>query len=208
MKIVEWRGVRKLVGALLTADTAESLTYGVVFPIAGTSRLQKTTESSSDTHYYDNIPAVIIDGNGSDTVTIDSSAIDSETFAKITGQYYSTTTGTLVEGAATRPYLAIGYITEDTDGNEVYVWRLKGKFAIPGSEHGTKNNSTDANGQQLVWTGVNTIHEFESIDNPETHDKTAKAVNLEVAKELTTYTESTFFAAVQDPDKIEAKKKT
>ena len=204
-KIVEYRGVRKLVGALLTADTTESLTYGTVFPIAGTSKLSKTVESSSESKYYDNMPAIVIDGVGPDTITIDASAIPYDVQAKITGQFYDETTGMLVEGTGVRPYLAIGYITEDTDGNEVYVWRLKGKFSLPTEEHSTKDNGTTANGQQLVYTGINTTHEFGALDNENV--KTAKGVILETVKKLTTLTETTFFADVQDPDKIAAAKK-
>ena len=53
-KIVEYRGIEGLVGAILEEDTKEGLTYGTPFYIAGTSELSKETETASDTHYYDN----------------------------------------------------------------------------------------------------------------------------------------------------------
>ena len=205
MKIVEYRGIRKLVGALLTEDSDSTLTYGAVFSIAGTSKLSKTVESSIDTKHYDNVPAIVLDGVGPDTITIDTSAIPYDVQAKITGQYYDDGTGMLVEGTGSRPYVAIGYITEDTDGNEVWVWRLKGKFSLPSEEHSTKDNSTTSNGQQLTYTGINTTHEFTALANEET--KNAKGIILETSKELTTLTETSFFAAVQDPDKVVAAKK-
>lgn len=203
MKITEYRGIRGLVAAELLTDTNEEngLTYGTPFEVAGTSELSKETENSSESHYYDNIPAIVIDSVGADTVTASVSAIPLDILSKLTGQTYDEETGMFIEGERTSKYFAIGYITEDTDGNEVFVWRLKVKCSIPSSTHATKTDGTDANGQGITFTGINTQHKFEKTG------KTAKAVNLEMAKGLTTYTEADFFAAVQDPDKVAAKKK-
>lgn len=203
MKITEYRGIRGLVAAELLTDTNEEngLTYGTPFEVAGTSELSKETENSSESHYYDNIPAIVIDSVGADTVTASVSAIPLDILSKLTGQIYDEETGMFIEGERTSKYFAIGYITEDTDGNEVFVWRLKVKCSIPSSTHATKTDGTDANGQEITFTGINTQHKFEKTR------KTAKAVNLEMAKGLTTYTEADFFAAVQDPDKVAAKKK-
>lgn len=201
MKITEYRGIRGLVAAELLTDTDETngLTYGTPFAIAGTSELSKETENSSESHYYDNVPAIVIDSVGADTVTAAVSAIPLDVMAKLTGQTYDDKTGMLIEGERVSKYFAIGYITEDTDGNEVYVWRLKVKCSIPASTHGTKTDGTDANGQEITFTGINTLHKFTSIG------KTAKAVNLEVAKKLTDFTETEFFAKVQDPDTVAAR---
>lgn len=201
MKIKEYRGIRGLVAAELLTDDEEKYECGTPFKVAGTSELSRETESSSESHYYDNVPAIIIDSVGADTVTCAVSAISLENLAKLTGQYYDETTGMFVEGERKSKYFAIGYITDDTDGEEVYVWRLKVKCAIPSSTHTTKTDGTDANGQEIVFTGVNTQHKFTAIEG-----KTAKAVNVEMAKKLTTYTEEDFFAKVQTPDDVAAKK--
>ena len=195
MKYIEYRGIRGLVGALVKTDTAEGITFDTPFPIAGTSELSKETESSSEAHYYDNIPAIVIDSVGSDTVTVSGSALELDVLAKITGQTYDETTGALIESGAVAPYMAIGYITEDTDGNEIYVWRYKGKFARPGSTHGTKNNGTDANGQELTFTGVSTTAKFTANDG-----KPAMAIACDAKK--CGKTESEFFATVLTPDEI------
>ena len=106
--IEEYRGIRDLKAAILLSDTAEALTYDTVFDIAGIATLTKTTENSTEAHYYDNMAAIVIDGVGADTVTCDVSAIPLDVLAKLTGQYLDSTTGTFVEGNATRPYVAIG----------------------------------------------------------------------------------------------------
>lgn len=191
--ITEYRGVRDLVAAELLTDTKSELTYGTPFPVAGLAELSKTTENSSESHFYDNVAAIVIDSVGADEVTCSASAIPLDVLAKLTGQYYDEATDTLVEGEANRPYFAIGYITEDTSGNEIFVWRHKVKCSIPDSTHTTKNDGTDASGQEIVFTGIHTIHKFEKTG------KTAKAINH---KKSDIITEEDFFKEVCDIDKL------
>ena len=198
MKIFEYRGVEGLIAAEVTKDDVDEITFGTPFDVAGVSRISKETDSSSETHYYNNSPAIVIQGTSPDTVTVDASAIPLDVVAKLTGQIYDDTLGVFIEGSPQSKYFAIGYRTKDTDGNEVYVWRLKGSFAIPNEEHGTIDNGTSANGQQLVYTGIETIHKFTRANN-----KPAKAINVELAKDLCVVTN--FFDAVQTPDTLQAK---
>lgn len=193
--VEEYRGIRDLVAAELLTDTSTELTYGTPFPIAGIAELSRTTENSSESHYYDNVAAIVIDSVGADEVTCTCSAIPLDVLAKLTGQYYDEATETFVEGEANRPYFAIGYVTENTAGEEIFVWRHKVKCSIPDSTHSTKDDGTDANGQELTFTGINTIHKFTKTS------KTAKAINH---KKSTLITESAFFAEVQDIDKLAA----
>ena len=196
MEIQEYRGIRGLVGAELLTDTTEEITYGEVFPIVGVAELSRTTETTNESHYYDNVPAIVIESTGADEVTITGSAIPFDVLAKITGQTYDEEKGMFVEGERQSKYFAIGYITEKTDGTEIFCFRLKGKFNIPDSQHASKNDGAEANGQELVFTGINTTHKFESIGN-----KTAKAVNVDT--KLNPVAEAEFFATVQTPDTVE-----
>lgn len=194
--IQEYRGISNLVAAEVTTDTTEAFECGTPFPIAGVAELSRTTESSSEAHYYDNVPAVTIDSTGADEVTITASAVPFEALAKITGQVYDSAKGMFVEGERETKYFAIGYITEKTDGTEIFVWRLKGKFNIPDSTHASKDDGTDANGQELVFTGINTTHKFAALGN-----KTAKAINVDTSVN-TGVKVDTFFAEVQTPDTV------
>lgn len=196
-EVQEWRGIRGLVAAEVIADDADAFTCGTPFPIAGVAELTRTTDASSEAHYYDNLPAVVIDSVASDEVTITASAIPFDAFAKITGQYYDEANGMLVEGERESKYFAIGYITKKTNGTEVFVWRLKGKFNIPDNTHATENDGTDANGQEIVYTGVNTNHKF-TVNGKK---KTAKAVNVDTSVK-TTVKEDVFFSTVQTPDTV------
>ena len=201
-EIVEYRGVEGLVAAEVLVDNNETTgtegTYGYVtgdvFAIAGVAEISKTTDSSSETHFYDNIPAVVITNNSSDTVTINASAIPMDVLATITGQTYDSTTGSMIEGTRDLRYFAIGYKTKKTNGDEVYVWRYKGTFNVPDQTSATENDGTDANGQELVFTGISTTHKFTKTG------KGAKAMNVDVAKGLANV--STFFSTVTTPDTL------
>lgn len=196
-EIVEYRGVEGLVAAeVLTDDDNEGYTTGSVFAIAGVAEISKTTDSSNEAHYYDNIPAVVVSNTSQDTVTISASAIPLDVLATITGQNYDQTTGALIEGPRDFKYFAIGYQTKKTNGDVMYVWRYKGTFNIPDQTNSTENDSTDANGQEIVYTGISTTHKFTKTG------KGAKALVVDTAKELADVT--TFFNAVTTPDSLQA----
>lgn len=194
VKCIEYRGIRDLVAAEVLTDTTEAFECGTPFSVAWTSELGKETENSTESHYYDNVPAVVIDSTGADTVSVNTSAIPLDVMALITGQFYDEETGMFIEGEREAKYYAIGYITETTDGEEMFVWRLKGKFGIPSSTHASKNDGTDANGQELTFTGINTTHKFVK------RGKSEKAVNC--LKSKCPLTEEEFFATVQTPDTV------
>ena len=194
-KYFEYRGVSNAVYAEVTKDDATEITFGTVKDFTGVSEIGKTTDSSNETHYYDNLPAIIIDSVGSDEISVNASGIPFDVLAEVTGQYYDATNGLLVEQEGVQKYFAFGYITDKTDGTKVLVWRLKGKFSIPGVTSATKDDGTDANGQELTFTGISTTHKFTATSKP------AKAVNIDTSVNQA-MSESAFFAAVQTPDTI------
>ena len=201
-EILEYRGVEGLVAAEVTKDnneTGEGNGYvtGDVFSIAGVAEISRTTEASNEAHYYDNMPAIIVSNTASDEVTISASAIPLDVYAKITGQKYDDTKGAMIEGPRENKYFALGYKTKKTNGDEVYVWRYKGTFNIPDQTNTTENDGTDANGQELVYTGIQTTHKFTATG------KGAKAMNVDVALDKADV--STFFDTVTTPDTLTAK---
>lgn len=196
-KIFEYRGVEGLVYAEVTKDDKTGITFGEVKDLAGVAEIGKSTDSASEAHYYDNIPAVVITSTGADTITISASAIPLDVLAEITGQTYDQATGAFIEEERQQKEFAIGYQTKTTDGQIIYVWRMKGSFNIPDQTSATENEGTDANGQELVYTGINTIHKFSKTG------KTAKAINVNASLQKCTQI-GTFFDTVQTPDTITA----
>ena len=195
-KIYEYRGVEGLVAAPVTEDSATNFTTGEVFDIAGVSEIAKSTDSTNESHYYDNVAAVVISSTGADEISINTSAIPLDVLAQITGQAYDAATGMFVEQERTPNYFALGYRTKDTNGNVYFVWRLKGRFGIPAQTNTTENDGTDANGQELVYTGVSTVHQFTKTG------KKAKAITVDTS--VNPQDAATFFASVQTPDTVTA----
>ena len=197
MKIYEYRGVSGLVYAPVTQDDSSGFATGTVKPLAGVAEIGKSTESSNEAHYYDNLPAVVVSSTGSDEITISASAIPFDVLADITGQYYDPATGMFVEKERNPGYFAIGYQTKTTSGEVMYVWRLKGTFNIPDQTNATEDDGTDANGQEIVFTGISTTYQFTKTGSP------AKAITVNTA--VNPVDESTFFGTVQTPDSVQAR---
>lgn len=195
MKIYEYRGVEGLVYAPLVNDDVASISYGTVKPLAGVAEISKATDSANEAHYYDNVPAVVVSSTGPDEVTISTSAIPLDVLADITGQKYDADTGMFIEQERRAKYFAIGYKTKDTNGNDYFVWRLKGTFNIPDQTNQTENDGTDANGQEIVFTGINTLHKFTKTGD------SAKAITVDTA--VNPLDATTFFSTVQNPDTVQ-----
>ena len=69
----EFRGTDKLVYAEVVKDnneTGEGYVTGTVKELAPVAEISRTTETSSDTRFYDNRAALVINSEGSDTVTL------------------------------------------------------------------------------------------------------------------------------------------
>lgn len=199
-KTVEFRGCDNLVIAQITADDLENdYTVGAVQVLAPVAEISKTVESSSETHYYDNTGMIIIQSEGSDTITLTVPALPLDVLALITGKNIDETTGAFIDGPAVERYFAVGYRLRLTDGTYRYVWRLKGSFAIPDETSATENDGTDTNNQQLTFTGVKTITEFNNGGGSGVKGR-ARAVVVDERDGKCDCT--TFFSTVQTPDTI------
>ena len=159
----EFRGTDNLVYAEVTKDDNESnggYVTGEVKVLAPVAEISKSVDTSSDTKYYDNKPALTINSEGADTITLTVPALDLETLANITGKQIDSNTGAFMDGVAVPKYFALGYRLKLTDGTYRYVWRYKGSFAIPEETSQTENAGTDTNNQSLTYTGIQTQHIF------------------------------------------------
>lgn len=200
MTTVEFRGCDNLVIAEVTADSKDAeYTTGAVQVLAPVAEIAKTVESSSETHYYDNTGMIIIQSEGSDTVTLTVPALPLDMLAFITGKAVDAVTGAFIDGPAVEKYFAIGYRLRLTDGSYRYVWRLKGNFTIPDETSSTENDGTDTNNQQLTFTGVKTITEFDNGGGSGVKGR-AKAIVIDERDGKCDLT--TFFSTVQTPDTI------
>ena len=206
MKVVEFRGVDNLVAAEVAADDNETggsgshgYVTGEVFTIAGVAEISKSTETSSESKYYDNVAAIVINSEGADEITVTCSIPDLATYANLVGKTIDVTTGAMIDGEREPKYFALGYRFKKTDGTYRYVWRLKGQFAIPDETSTTEDDSTDTNNMELTYTGISTTHKFTKGGG-----KPAKAVVVDDTADSKCDV-SEFFTRVTDPDKLQAK---
>ncbi len=198
---IEFRGVKNLVFAEVTADTESAYTTGTVKTLAPVAEISKSVETSSEAHYYDNKAAIIIDTEGPDTVTFTVAIPDDETYAELTGRTYDSTTKRFIESERVQKYFAVGYILGEVgEGeDERYVWRYKGTFNIPEETSQTENDSTDANNLSLVFTGIYTTHEF---TNGKGTGVAGAAKAMFIRKSDNVGTAAQFFAQVTTPDTV------
>lgn len=162
MQTAEFRGCDNLVCARVTKDDATGYTTGTVIPLAEVATIAKTTEQSSETHYYDNVGKITIKAIGTDTVTLTVPAMVLEKLALVTGASIDPDTGAYSSGENDTNYeYALGYRLKLTDGTYRYVWRLKGTFSnVPDETSNTESNSIDTTNQQVVYTGTLTTFAF------------------------------------------------
>lgn len=197
MKVVEFRGCDNVVVAEVTKDDSTGYTVGNIISLAPVAEVSKTTENSSETHYYDNVGAIVIRTEGSDEVTLTTPALELGQLKVITGKSIDPATGAYVDDEGTEKYYALGYRLKLTDGTYRYVWRLKGAFSnIPDETSTTESDSVDTNNQSVVYTGNKTLYSFQAGNIK----GRAKAVVIDERDGLADV--SGFFSQVVTPDNV------
>ena len=202
---VEFRGCRKLVYAEIITDNNEAeggYETGVVKSLAPVGEISKTVETSSEAKYYDNIASIVINSEGSDTVTFTIAVPSDEVLADITGRVYDAAKKTYIEAPRKNKYFAVGYVIGEVgEGEEErYVWRYKGTFNIPDETSATKDNGTTSNNMSLVFTGIYTEHEFTNGGGTGVKSQ----VKSMFVRSSGTITEENFFKQVYTPDTVSA----
>ena len=202
---VEYRGVRNLVYAKITTDdneTAGGYVTGEVKALAPVAEISKTVETASEAKYYDNVAAIIVNSEGSDTVTFTIAVPSDEVLADITGRVYDASKKAFIEAPRKNDYFAVGYVIGEVgEGDEErYVWRYKGTFNIPDETSATKDNGTTSNNMSLIFTGIYTEHEFTNGGGTGVKAP-AKAMAVKASG---TVTEAKFFEEVYTPDTVAA----
>lgn len=200
-QIFEFRGVDKFYFAEVIKDDSTGYECGTPVHIP-VQEIGKSTDSSSEAHYYDNKAMIVVNSESADTITLTLAPPALAQLAALTGKSFDATTGMMVDSPRQNKYYAIMYRTKGTDGGYRYVSRLKGQFNIPEETYITEDDGTDTNNTQIEFTGIYTEHEFtKGIYNGSTWEAAgAKGIVVDARYGLADV--SDFFSQVQTPDTI------
>lgn len=202
-QIFEFRGVDNFYFAEVIEDDANGYSCGTPVHIP-VQEVGKTTDSSSEAHYYDNKAMIVVNSESADTITLVLAPPALQQLAQMTGKSFDATTGMMVDSPRQNKYYAIMYRTKGTDGGYRYVSRLKGQFNIPEESVQTENDGTDTNNTTFEFTGIYTEHEFNKgiyhADTQTWEKAGVKGIVVDARYGLADL--STFFNAIQTPDSI------
>lgn len=201
-EVFEFRGVDSLYVAEVLVDTDETYECETPVFLSPVAEIGKTTEISSEAHYYDNAPMVMINSEGSDKISITMAPPALDMLAKINGKSFDEESGMMIDGERQNKYFAIMYRTKGTDGKYRYVSRLKGTFSIPDETNSTENEGTDTTNTSIEFTGIHTTHKFEhaKLVNGVWEKGTAKGVVVDTRYDKVDVEH--FFDDVYTPDTV------
>ena len=169
LKFEEYRGIEKLVIAELKEEvqTDGSIveTYGDVQPLSGVQQVSGEVNESTETHYYDNMSAIVVDSEGEDTYTLVVSIPAKKTRALIEGTTYDEETGALIGSKKKKKYFALGFIANKINGEDEYNWIYKGKFTGGNKTHDTKTEGTEATNMEYTYTSIHSATKYEKGGN-------------------------------------------
>lgn len=202
-QIFEFRGVDNFYFAEVTKDDADGYTCGTPVHIP-VQEVGKSTDSSSEAHYYDNKAMIVVNSESADTISLTLAPPALDKLAQLIGKSFDASLGMMVDSPRQNKYFAIMYRTKGTDGAYRYVSRLKGQFNIPEETVQTEDDGTNTTNTSIEFTGIYTEHEFNKgvYDGSSWSKAGVKGIVVDARYGLADV--STFFSQVQTPDTIEA----
>ena len=200
-QIFEFRGVDNFYFAEVTKDDATGYVCGTPIHIP-VQEVGKSTDSSSEAHYYDNKAMIVVNSESADTISLILAPPALDKLSKLIGKSFDATLGMMVDSPRQNKYFAIMYRTKGTDGGYRYVSRLKGQFNIPEETAQTENDGTDTTNTSIEFTGIYTEHEFTKgiYDGSSWQKSGVKGIVVDERYGLADV--STFFESVQTPDTV------
>lgn len=205
-EIFEYRGVDDFCLARIIQDDENG--YECETPIQiPVQEVGKSTDSSSEPHYYDNKPMLTVNSESADTISLVVAPPELKVLSQIIGKHFDEELGMMVDSERANDYYAIMYRTKGTDGHYRYVSRCKGTFGIPEESSKTEDGGTDTTNTTLTFTGIATTYEFEKGKFNKDTKKWEKAgvKGIVVDDRYGKADLSAFFDSVQTPDTIKAK---
>lgn len=160
-KYGEFIGVDNLHAAIITEDSESNYITEAPEYLAPSAEIAGEPEIENQPTYYDNVPAGNYVSEGPTTLTMIVSGIPADKAAKYLGKYYDAATGRVLDtGEPNPPDCAVSFRFNRGKNGYRYYQYLKGTFSGGSEEAVTKKNNIEIKTYQLIFTAVNTTHEW------------------------------------------------
>lgn len=135
-------GVSNLHYAVITNDSKEGTVYDIPKPIPQLSKIKIDPKTNSKTYYADNVAAATYSAMGEVDVEAEVGDIPIDTLAEMIGSEVDA--GVMYcKSTDQGPYVALGFVALDDEGNREFVWLYKGRFSIPAEDLKTLEDTPD-----------------------------------------------------------------
>lgn len=166
-------GLDSLYVAEVTQDDAAGYVADTPAFFAPAVEATAEPETSQDTQYADDQAFDVSVSEGVTKVTITATAIPSEMLALVLGKEFDAATGRIYDsgGNSTPPDMALSFRSKKSNGSYRYFQYLKGKFSAPSDEAATKENKATPKPKKIVFTAMNTVHQFTTSAGTMSHKR-------------------------------------
>lgn len=149
--------------AKLLLDTKDTIAYGEVVAVPDTIEINVNTNSSAETLFADNKPAIAYTAIGVVEVSMTKATLPNEFLSEILGNkkvggVRHTTT------AQSAPYVGIMWRQRYSDGNYAYVKLYKGMFTEPENNAKTSEEGVEFQTRQITANFISTAFEATADD--------------------------------------------
>ena len=151
-------GLRDVIFWKITTDTSSSLVYN-----AGGAELEtvdaidvQITHNNTDPNvlYANDIEDDVLYEDVELTVKLEVKDLPLSLQAKLLGMTVGTKSEVIEVAGATPPYYAMGFKSEKRDGNDRYVWLLKGRAQPLDEQYHTKEKGTTRQNDTITFTFI------------------------------------------------------
>ena len=177
-------------------DSLATFTVDTPKLLVPTASIAEATTMNQTPSYYSNQALWVYNSEGASVLTLVTPYLNAETEAYLLGKQFDAATGReLDSGKPKARYFALGFRSEMSEDQYMYVWWAKGAFAIPSQNRGqTKTDSVSPQQLTINYTSITTIHKF---DMPDGSKDGIKKVQGDTTN--TTFSAVNWFDAVQLP---------
>lgn len=151
-------GLRDVIFWKITTDTSSSLVYNVAG--AETETVDaidvQITHNNTDPNvlYANDIEDDVLYEDTELTVKLEVKDLPLSLQAKLLGMTLGTNSEVIEVAGATLPYYAMGFKSEKRDGNDRYVWLLKGRASPLDEQYHTKEKGTTRQNDTITFTFI------------------------------------------------------